>query len=204
MSSFLRGTKHRFLLLGMVGVLFLGGCFLGNAPRLPVTSMLVELGGKVVDARTGEGVSGARIVVRDYPDRTGLSASDGSFFIPRVPSGKQVLVVTAYGYASKSQAVTVPNSGAFAVIIELVPFLGKLTGFVWDEDGKPVAGATVTVDAQYIVFTQENGGFTLSSLPVGKFVLTVEKEGLLPYSGEVEIQASGITVVKVVLKKPAP
>jgi len=41
-------------------------------------------------------------------------------------------------------------------------------------------------------------------LPVGTFTITVEKEGFVPYAGEVEIRASSVTVVKVILESPAP
>lgn len=206
MCLFRKGSKIYLSLstLGLLGFLFLGGCFLGNSPRLPVTVALVGLEGKVVDAQTREGVSGAQVVVRDYPDRNDLTASDGSFFIPRVPAGRQVLVVSVSGYMTKSQAVNIPETGTFKVTVELSPLLGKVTGFVWDENGKPVAGAQVTIDGQYTVTTQANGSFSLSNLPVGIFVLTVEKEGLVPYAGEVEIQMSSVTVVNVVLKTPAP
>ncbi|MGC8777287.1 MAG: carboxypeptidase regulatory-like domain-containing protein [Candidatus Caldatribacteriaceae bacterium] len=204
MSSSLRGVRTHLFLLGMIGLFLLGGCFLGNAPRLPVVSALVGLRGAVVDVQTGKGVAGAQIVVRDYPDRSDLTASDGSFFIPRVPAGRQVLLVSASGYASKSEAVNIPEGEVFAVTISLSPFLGKITGFVWDGDGKPVAGATVTVDGRYTTTTKANGNFALSGIPVGKFALTVEKDGFVPYSGEVTVQASSVTVVNVVLKSPAP
>lgn len=206
MCLFRKGGKIYLSLstVGLLGFLCLGGCFLGNSPRLPVTVALVGLEGKVVDVQTGKGVSGAQVVVRDYPDRNDLTASDGSFFIPRVPAGRQVLVVSVSGYIAKSQAINIPETDAFKVTVELSPLLGKVTGFVWDENGEPVAGARVTIDGQYVATTQANGGFSLSNLPVGTFVLTVEKEGLVPYAGEVEIQASSVTVVNVVLKTPAP
>jgi hypothetical protein len=204
MSSFLRGAKTYLLGAAVIALVFLEGCFFGNSPRLPVTSALVDLTGEVIDAQTRKGVSGAQIVVRDYPSRADLTASDGSFFIPRVPAGRQVLVVSVTGYATRSQAIDIPEVPVFRVTVELSPFLGKITGFVWDAEGKPVAGATITVDGQYTAVTQADGSFVLASLPVGTFAITVEKEGFVPYTGEVEIQAASITVVKVVLESPAP
>jgi len=200
MSSFLRGAKTYLLGAAVIALVFLEGCFFGNSPRLPVTSALVDLTGEVIDAQTRKGVSGAQIVVKDYPSRADLTASDGSFFIPRVPAGRQVLLVSVTGYATRSQAIDIPEVPVFRVTVELSPFLGKITGFVWDAEGKPVAGATITVDGQYTAVTQADGSFVLASLPVGTFAITVEKEGFVPYAGEVEIQAASITVVKVVLE----
>jgi len=173
-------------------------------PHLPVASPTVNLVGKVIDAVTGEGVSGAQIVVQDYPLKADLSASDGSFFIAKVPVGRQVLLVTSAGYASQSEVVNIPPQGTFEITIELSPFLGKLVGFVWDEEENPVSGATVTVDGKYTTITQASGEFSLANLPVGTSILTVEKTGFVPHSEDVDIEASSITVVKVVLQKPAP
>ncbi|MEN3186943.1 MAG: carboxypeptidase regulatory-like domain-containing protein [Atribacterota bacterium] len=164
---------------------------------------LVSLKGDVVDMQTGKGVAGAKVLVRDYPDRNNLTASDGSFFIPMVPVGRQVLVVSAYGYATKSQTVDISELGVFRITIELSPLLGRVFGFVWDETGKPISEAIVTIDGQFTTTTQANGSFSLAHLPVGTFTLTVEKEGLVPYVGEVEIQTSSMTIVNVVLKTPA-
>ncbi len=182
----------------------LSGCF-GHLAPLPSVHPLVTVQGKVVDAVTGKGIEGAQVTLRDYPERFSLTASDGSFLLPRVPSGRQVFVVYSTGYAQKSETVDIPaHPSPFSLTIELAPLLGKLVGYVWDEEGNPVSGATVAVDGAYTATTDAGGSFALSNLPVGKVVLVVEKEGFVPYSREVEITYLSVTVVQVVLVRPSP
>ncbi|MBC7217864.1 MAG: carboxypeptidase regulatory-like domain-containing protein [Candidatus Caldatribacterium sp.] len=188
----------------LLSFFLLSGC-LGNLAPLPSVHPLVTVTGKVVDAVTGEGIAGAQVMLRDFPERFDLTASDGSFFLPRVPSGRQVFVVSSAGYEEKSEAVDVPaHTSSFSLTIELAPLLGKLVGYVWDEEGNPVAGAKVTVNELYTTTTGEDGSFNLSNLPVGKAVLVVEKEGFVPSVQEVEIIYLSVTVVEVTLTRPSP
>ncbi|MCS7241176.1 MAG: carboxypeptidase regulatory-like domain-containing protein [Candidatus Caldatribacterium sp.] len=180
------------------------GCF-GNLDPLPSVHSLVAVRGKVIDAVTREGVEGAQVRLRDFPECFDLTASDGSFFLPRVPSGRQVFIVSSTGYAQKSEAVDVPAAtSSFSLTIELAPLLGKLVGYVWGEEGNPLSGATVTVDGTYTTTTGRDGSFVLDNLPVGKVVLVVEKEGFVPYVEEIDIAHLAVTVVHVTLTRPSP
>lgn len=204
MPSSLKHERMWFFVLGIVILFFGGGCFFGNSPHLPVTTTLVDLSGKVIDSKSREGVSGAQIMVRDYPSKTTLSSWDGSFFLSRIPAGKQVLVVSSYGYATKHEMVDIPETSVFTVEIEISPFVGEIVGFIWDEEGEPISGATVIVDGEFTTTTQADGSFAFSEIPVGKFPIVVKKQGFVPYSGEVEVQTSSVTVVNVILEVPAP
>lgn len=182
----------------------LSGCF-GNLDPLPSMHPLVTVRGKVIDAVTEKGIEGAQVRLRDFPECFGLTASDGSFLLPRVPSGRQIFIVSSTGYAQKSEAVDIPaTASSFSLTIELAPLLGKLVGYVWDEEGNPVSGATVTVDGTYTTTTGRDGSFVLGNLPVGKVVLVVEKEGFVPYVAEVDIAHLAVTVVRVTLARPSP
>lgn len=188
----------------LLSFFLLSGCF-GNLAPLPSVHPLVTVTGKVVDAVTGKGIAGAQVMLRDFPERFDLTASDGSFLLPRVPSGRQVFLVFSTGYEQKSEVVDVPaHPSSFSLTIELAPLLGKLVGYVWDEEGNPVAGAKVTVNELYTTTTGEDGSFSLSNLPVGKAVLVVEKEGFVPSVQEVEIVYLSVTVVEVTLARPSP
>lgn len=204
MSYKFKDEQVWLFVLGVVILFLEGGCFFGNSPRLPVTTKLVDLSGMVIDSQSKKGVAGAQIVVRDYPSKATLSSWDGSFFLSQVPAGRQVLVVNSYGYATKNEMVNIPETSIFTVEIEISPFVGEIVGFIWDEEGKPISGATVVVDGEYTTTTQVDGSFALSEIPVGKFPIVVKKQGFVPYSGEVEVQASLVTVVNVILEVPAP
>lgn len=190
--------------LFLLCLFLLSGCF-GNLDPLPSVHPLVAVRGKVVDAVTGKGIEGAQVQLRDFPECFDLTASDGSFFLPRVPSGRQIFIVSSTGYAQRSEAVDIPaTTSSFSLTIELAPLLGKLVGYVWDEEGNPVSGATVTVDGTYTTTTGRDGSFVLENLPVGKVVLVVEKEGFVPYVAEVDIAHLAVTVVRVTLARPSP
>ncbi len=183
--------------------LILGGCLRGNSPDLPSVHPMVDVKGKVVDELTGEGLYGVEVQVRDYPTRSDLTADDGSFFLPLVPAGRQVIMATLYGYTTKNEAVDIPKEGIFEITIKLSPLLGKLTGYVFSEDGEPVSGAEITLNGDYHATSGADGGFVLSNLPVGKFILNVEKTGFAPYSIEIEIEADSITYLEITMARPA-
>ncbi|HPT62833.1 MAG TPA: carboxypeptidase regulatory-like domain-containing protein [Candidatus Atribacteria bacterium] len=189
----------RILYLLLFVPLILVGCLGGNSPDLPPIHPMVDVKGKVVDELTGEGLYGVEVQVRDYPTRSDLTADDGSFFLPLVPAGRQVIIATLYGYETKNKAVDIPREGIFEIAIELSPFLGKLVGYVFDENEEPVSGAKITLDGNYHATSGDDGSFTLSDLPVGKFIITVEKAGFLPHSGEVEIKVDSITTLEITL-----
>ena len=189
----------RILYLFLFVPLILTGCFRGNSPDLPPVHPMVDVKGKVVDELTGEGLYGAEVTVRDYPTRSDLTASDGSFFLPLVPAGRQVIIATLSGYTTKSEAIDIPEERIFEVIIELSPLLGKLVGYVFDEDANPISGAEISLNGDYHATSGADGTFILSNLPVGRFIITVEKVGFLPYSGEVEIVANSITTLEITL-----
>lgn len=194
----------RGITLFLLCLFLLSGCF-GNLDPLPSVHPSVAVRGKVIDAVTGEGIEGAQVQLRDFPECFDLTASDGSFFLPRVPSGRQIFIVSSTGYAQKSEAVDVPpTASSFSLTIELAPLLGKLVGYVWDEEENPISGASVTVDGTYTTATGRDGSFVLGNLPVGKAVLVVEKEGFVPHVEEVEITHLAVTVVHVTLVRPSP
>jgi len=194
----------RFFWLGGAALfilLLLSGCG-GNNPEFPPVHSQIDVEGKVVDSVTGQGLAGAEVMLRDFPNRLDLTADDGSFFLPLVPSGRQVFIVSLYGYQKKSEAFQIPASGIWRVEIELDPLLGKLVGYVYDSEGQAVAGATVTVDGKYTTTTSTDGQFSFSQLPTGSYIITVEKEGFVPSSGEVKVEPPAITFLEITLSLP--
>lgn len=199
-----RVVEVQKVVISLLCLFLLAGCF-GNLDPLPSVHPFVVVRGRVLDAVTKEGIEGAQVRLRDFPECFDLTASDGSFFLPRVPSGRQVFLVSSLGYAQKSEAIDVPAAPSpFSLTIELAPLLGKLVGYVWDEEGNPVSGATVTVDGTYTTTSGRDGSFVVENLPVGKSVLVVEKEGFVPYTAEVDIAYLGVSVVHVTLARPSP
>jgi len=84
---------------------------------LPAGSVAQSTGtiaGTVTDAKTGELLPGANILVKDT--RLGsATALDGSYKIANVPAGAQTIVVTFIGYYSQESRVNVPASAPVTV-----------------------------------------------------------------------------------------
>ncbi|HHF09435.1 MAG TPA: carboxypeptidase regulatory-like domain-containing protein [Candidatus Atribacteria bacterium] len=200
--------KREFLSLLGCSVIFAllfflaSGCFLGNLPHFPNLHPQVDLGGKVVDALSGEGISGAEVTLRDFPSRSDVTASDGTFFLPLVPSGRQVVLVSVFGYASRSEVIEVPEEGPFWVEIALLPLLGKVVGFVFNESGQLLSSVEVTLDGKQSTQSNENGAFSFEEVPVGAHVLVFEKEGYLPSVEEITVEENSVVVLEVTLSKP--
>ncbi|BER91320.1 hypothetical protein M15_00640 [Atrimonas thermophila] len=195
---FWAGCSVIFVFLSLLG----SGCFLGNLPHFPNLHPQVDLAGKVIDALSGEGVVGAEVILRDFPERSDVTASDGSFFLPLVPSGRQVILVSVFGYAPKSEIVEVPETGSFSVEIALLPLLGKVVGFVFDENGQPLSSVTVTLDGEESTQSNENGAFSFEEVPIGGHVLVFEKEGYLPSVEEITVEEDSVVVLEVTLLQP--
>lgn len=187
-----------FALLSFIG----SGCFLGNLPHFPNLHPQVDLLGKVVDALSGEGISGAEVTLRDFPSRSDVTAADGTFFLPLVPSGRQIILVSVFGYAPGSEVVMVPEEGPFEVEITLLPLLGKVVGFVFDGNGQPLSSVVITLDGETSTQSNENGAFSFEDVSVGAHVLVFEKEGYLPSVEEVTVEEDSVAVLEVTLSQP--
>ncbi len=86
-----------------------------------------------------------------------------------------------------------------------LPRMGTLAGRVTDEDGDPVAAATVTIvnaeGAQSTVTTDTDGAFEREVL-AGSYTVNVEAEGFLMRGGRpVDVQARGRTTVDLQLRR---
>ena len=66
---------------------------------------------------------------------------------------------------------------------------GKIAGTVFDPDGVPLAGVTVTITAKEMMGkrqsqTAEDGSFLFFGLPPGKYTILIEQPGFLPLKHE--------------------
>lgn len=91
------------------------------AEEIPVGAVT----GRAVDARSGEPVAGARVLVRGWLDE-GRTDAAGAFRV-RVPAGAQTISVIHPDYATVTREVHVPAGGATALEVELTPTAVELT-----------------------------------------------------------------------------
>ena len=74
-------------------------------------------------------------------------------------------------------------------------------GYVFDEDGKPVSGAKITLDG-IIMLPQELMGALLYLICQWVSLSSLWKSWILPHSGEVGIEANSIITLKITLEYP--
>lgn len=85
---------------------------------------------------------------------------------------------------------------------------GKLAGTVFDPDGVPLAGVTVTITSDNMMGTRkiqtaEDGSFLFFGLPPGKYSLDIEQPGFLPFKQEqVKVGIGGTVTLDILLELP--
>ena len=82
---------------------------------------------------------------------------------------------------------------------------GTARGVVHDPDHRPVPGADVVVkssssDFSERVTTDADGGFEVSALPVGAYVVTVRKDGFAPAAQEVVIASGSAPILHIQIR----
>lgn len=115
MNGRTRGAAVGATLGGTLGVV-VGVVLAAPAARAQVPG---EVRGRVVDARTGRPVPGARVEALDA-DAAGTAAEDGAFVLRGLPPGGHALRARALGYAPQDVAVAVANGRAEVVRVALV------------------------------------------------------------------------------------
>jgi hypothetical protein len=149
----------------------------------------VPVGGRVMD-EAGQPVAGATVwttlKIRDtlYSDTWGPSATTdalGRFSLDHLKAGDEFkLHVGKPGFAGlvETASLSSANPLTFKELL-LRPASARLTGVVLNREKKPVAGARVYTNYLGKIFeatTDANGKFTLTGLPDGDVLLSVEAE----------------------------
>jgi RNA polymerase sigma-70 factor (ECF subfamily) len=134
----------------------------------------VRLQGIVLDANS-RGVDGASLYIGFSPSAwnriNAVSAADGSFCFPNVPSGSQTLGVQRAGMAPVLQTLEIPSDTELLAGIRVVLQPGRyLAGTVQDPQGNPRTrvGVSARQNGDYIgrrTATDEHGRFRLEGLP---------------------------------------
>lgn len=76
------------------------------------------------------------------------------------------------------------------VVVPSVPATPtKVSGYVTDSQGNPVAGATVTLGDKTVV-TDENGYYEFTDVPAGNHTITIKKDGMFDATREVTVTSS--------------
>lgn len=147
--------------------------------------------GRVVDVR-GRPVAGAKAsilsrrhilghtVALNGPEWTAEGDEEGRLSWPVLPLGTASITIRAPGKARREMDQVV-EPGRVAADLREIRLDDELpvTGIVVDQDGRPVAGASVAADADYDhpATTDDNGRFAVRDAAIDAVWLTVEARG---------------------------
>jgi photosystem II stability/assembly factor-like uncharacterized protein len=117
--------------------------------------------GMITDSSTGRGITGAQVSA----DIGGIALTDEGAYLLITAAGSGTVSVSAEGYSSGSQTVTVVSGGSVSADIALSSLYapGTISGTITDTStGIPVEGATILANP---------GGYSGKSLTGGSYVL---------------------------------
>jgi len=188
-----------------------------NEKPVPVTVIeTADLTGQIVDD-AGRPVVGARVTIK-LKNSTGNAVSDdkgtysiGPLRIGKTVDGKTELddtgVEIAVEVASKkpgSATLTLGKGANTAPKITLDPMLppGQLRGVIRSVgSGRPIDGATVTVDPGGVTQTTGSDGKFTVDLPPGRYKITVTAKGLAQQQLDVNIEQNGVAIKNIDMHK---
>jgi len=140
-------------------------------------------------------VAGA-VVSMDSLHIESVTDTAGYAYFMAIPEGSQVFTVRAGGYLSFTRHVRIHSTLESNVTIHLQPkfvvqekrdedFKETGTGVfeltAISQEGKPVAGASVSNDSLHVTGITNGSGYAMISLPAGKHVIAVRAKGFCPY-----------------------
>ena len=166
--------------------------------------------GVVLNALTGQPVSGVQIAVGGAFTATAQTGVDGKYSItPITTAGQITLTVTAAGYQTVAASAVVQTDSLIDFSPRLVPAggsvgAGKIHGVILDvETGAPLAGVQVSANTRSVV-TDAAGAYLIADVPVGLVRIVASKSGYASASGEANMVANGLMEFSPKLAKASP
>lgn len=158
----------------------------------------VAVTGTVTDTATGEGVAGAEVrAVSTGETRafwTARAGPDGRFRLCLPTDTVSVTLGASFGEKRGGEVALVPSADRSGIFLG-VPLteVQDLVGTVFDEiRRRPVPAAVVTLEPLGVnVFSDAEGRFGFAELPVGRYAVTVERQGYDRFETELLLRDLG-------------
>ena len=151
---------------------------------------MATLSGTVTDSLTGEAVF-STITFPGVPIPNVTSDYVSGFYTHIIPSGEVPVTVVAPGYRNASSTVVLERNETVILDFAMLPNQGSVTGSLRDGEGRPIAGAAVTIGSPVpvTVTTNEAGVFSADVEP-GTWPITVQADGYIADSRSVSLFAN--------------
>ena len=137
-------------------------------------------------------------------DITVFTNNEGKFSKTGIPVGSHQVTISQNGYTSQTlaQQIAIESSKTVNIgTIKLSSLYGTISGTVSVNDGRSTEGITVTVSATGMnsmsTKTDKNGGYSISSIQPGTYMVSSSVDGYASATRSVAITADSITEVDV-------
>ncbi|HEY9898094.1 MAG TPA: carboxypeptidase-like regulatory domain-containing protein [Pantanalinema sp.] len=148
---------------------------------------------RALKAGSGERVSGARVTVMGPTLAYGTTSSLDLTLQPLEKGSYRVRIEAPGCVPQLSEPLTLDPQAPPTLVVSLVPSGGDVTGRALGADGKPLAGARISVGEAY-AFADATGRFTLKGAPAGAQTLSVSKTGYATVTREITVGASEVAL----------
>ena len=151
---------------------------------------MATLSGTVTDSLTGEAVF-STITFPGVPIPNVTSDYVSGFYTYIIPAGEVPVTVVAPGYRNASATVVLERNEAVILDFAMLPNQGSITGSLRDGEGRPIAGAAVTIGSPVpVTVTTDEAGVFSADVEPGTWPITVQADGYISDSRSVSLFAN--------------
>jgi hypothetical protein len=161
------------------------------------------LSGRVVNVKTGAGISGATVSANGPSHRVNTTDSNGYYTISSLAPGPYVIVTSASGYLTKSYTLFVYETGTTPLDFRL--HLLSVVGRVFDSSTPNIgiAEANVTIGESFVL-ANSTGHYEMLDLSDGTYTVAATAPGYTNESQSVDVFAGVSALADFELNQVAP
>ena len=164
--------------------------------NVALTATTATLTGKITNASSGSGLSGATVSVAG---KTATSNSSGVYSVTGVATGTYTMTVTLKGWTNGTASINAVGGTTVTTNIPLAT-TGIVTGTVKKASGSLDSGVTVTLTGGVIpttttVTTNSSGVYKTGWIPVGAYTVTISQSGHTTKSATTSVSTGKTTTL---------
>ncbi|NKE73373.1 carboxypeptidase-like regulatory domain-containing protein [Candidatus Manganitrophus noduliformans] len=171
---------------------------LALAETLPANPTLAIIRGRVIDAQTGQPLSGVAVgLTGPVPDNR-VTVGDGLFEFRDLTPGAYAVALSLVNYGSLNTNTTVAQGqvidlGTLQMTQGATAATGTVTGTIFDgETGLPLEGVAISIDGgPPLASTAADGSYQISNAPAGTILLSALRAGYITTAMTATLQPGG-------------